>query len=153
MIPQGRQCQEAALAAAEKSHGCCGTQHHAESSHSPKRSTQERGRKEASSRGNAADSGREGNSFAGKTNHQASQNPNNCPCILQGGFAERWEETNRRMHGWKHHLKITFQSGMSGQSVSEGDRVLTFGFSITSLPPSSVLQLRSTLTEASPERG
>lgn len=29
----------------------------------------EGGRKEASSRGNAADSGREGNSFAGKTNH------------------------------------------------------------------------------------
>lgn len=65
------------------------------------------------------------------------------------------------MCGWKHHLKMTFHSEMSGQSVSEGDGVLTLTFSTTFLPPSSLLsahgQLQSSLTEASlkasPERG
>lgn len=64
--------------------------------------------------------------------------------------------TNRKMRGWKHHVKMTFHNEMSGQNVSESDGVLTLGFSITSLPPSSLLnahgQLRSSLTEASPER-
>lgn len=60
---------------------------------------------------------------------------------------------NRKMRGWKHHLKMTFHSEMSGQSGAEGDGVLTFGFSTTFLPPSSLLsahgQLQSSLTEAS----
>lgn len=43
----------------------------------PKEINPAKGRKAGSSPGNAADSGREGNSFAGKTNHPASQNPNN----------------------------------------------------------------------------
>lgn len=121
MIPQGRQHQEATLAAAEKSHGCCCTQHQAESIHSLQRATDLSGWGRKPPPWELSCSGREGNSFTVKTNHRASQNPNNVYAFPREDLQkDRTNILNRKMHGWKHHLSMTFHSVNTGQRAWEG---------------------------------
>lgn len=140
MIPQGRQCQEAALAAAQKSYGCCSISLGAAPAQRDQPS--KGGGRQALPVGMQLIQGGRGTALQGKQTTQLLRTPTIMSMHSPERICRRKRRNiNRMMLGWKHHLKMTFHSKMSGQSVSQSDGVLTLGFSITSLLPSTCLLL------------